>query len=82
MSNDPDDYLNDPIDDELDAAVKAAEELVIRAKTVGLEKLELRIPDQSALWTVTVKKSGIEEQMVPGAEGHSANGGKHDGKMS
>jgi hypothetical protein len=81
MSDERDDDVNDPIDDEMDAAVMAAAELVIRAKTVGLEKLELQIPDQEGSWTVVVKKSSLREYKVPGADGHGANGGQHDGKI-
>ena len=66
----------------MDAAVMAAEELIIRAKTVGLEKLELQIPDQSGSWTVTVKKSGFTEPQMPGLDGHGTNGGGHERKMT
>jgi hypothetical protein len=82
MTDEPDDYLNDPIDDEFDAAVLAAEELVIRTRTVGLDKLELRIPDQSGSWTVTVRKTGTRGPEEPSADGHSGNGARHDGNSS
>jgi hypothetical protein len=74
--------LNDPLDDELADAMMVAAELVARAKRIGLEKLELPINDQSSVWTVTVKKAGIREHLVPGSDGDGANRGQHDGKMS
>ena len=53
------DAPNDPFDDELDAAVLAATELVSHTKKVGLAELELPIPDESCVWKVTVTKMGI-----------------------
>jgi hypothetical protein len=85
MSDEPDDDLNDlndPIDDELDDAVMLAAELVARAKKIGMAKLELPITDQSGLWTVTVKRADMQEQVEPTADGHGANGGHRDGKTS
>jgi hypothetical protein len=82
MSQDPDDYVNDPIDDELDEAMMVAAELVARAKRIGMAKLELPIQDESSEWTVTVKRSGLREHEEPSADGHGANGGQRDGKVS
>jgi hypothetical protein len=82
MSQDPDDYVNDPIDDELDEAMMVAAELVARAKRIGMAKLELPIQDESSEWTVTVKRSGLREHGEPSADGHGANGGQRDGKVS
>jgi hypothetical protein len=81
MADDPEDNQNDPIDDELDAAMMSAADLVIRAKTIGLNKLELPIKDESSEWTVTVKRAGTSEYERPGVDGHGANGGQRDGKM-
>jgi len=81
MSDEPDDELNDPIDDELDDAMTLAVELVARANRIGMEKLELRIPDQSGSWTVIVKKSGLTEHQVPDADGNGAHRDQHDGKI-
>jgi hypothetical protein len=82
MSQEPDDYVNDPIDDELDEAMMVAAELVVRAKRIGMAKLELPVEHESTVWTVTVKRTGIGEHEEPGADGHGANGGRRDGKMS
>jgi hypothetical protein len=57
----PDEFPNDPFDDELDAALMAAAELVSRTKTVGLDELELPIVDETAVWQVNVKRLGIRE---------------------
>jgi hypothetical protein len=59
MEQEPQNFPNDPFDDELDAAVVAAAELVAHAKIVGLTELELAVPDESGVWAVTVKKLGI-----------------------
>jgi hypothetical protein len=56
------DLPNDPFDDELDAAVLAAAELVVHTKTVGLTALEIPIMDESGIWEVTVKKLGISDE--------------------
>jgi hypothetical protein len=61
MSKEPDEELNDPFDDEFDAAILAATELVSRTKTVGLAELEIPILDESCVWKVTVTKMGISD---------------------
>jgi hypothetical protein len=62
MEPEAQDFPNDPFDDELDAAVIAADELVAHARAVGIEELELPIPDDSGVWAVTVKKLKIREE--------------------
>ena len=62
MAHEDPDLPNDPFDDELDAAVIAAAEMVACAKTVGLTELEFPIPDESCVWAVTVKKMGIRTE--------------------
>jgi hypothetical protein len=59
MKNDPQDFPNDPFDDELDAAVLAATELIARTKRVGMTELELPLIDENYTWVVTVKRVGI-----------------------
>ena len=54
------DFPNDPFDDEMDAAVMAAAELIARTKTVGLTELELPLVDEDCAWVVTVKRIGIQ----------------------
>ena len=81
MTDHPDDDLNDPIDDELNDAVMSAAELVACVKRIGMAKLEFPIKDESAVWTVTVKRAGLTEHQVPSADGHGADRGQHDGKM-
>jgi hypothetical protein len=82
LNDQSDDNLNDPIDDELDDAVMLAAELVARAKRIGMAKLELPIKDESTQWTVTVKRADVREHQVHTADGHTANGTQHDGKLS
>jgi hypothetical protein len=60
MEPEDSDFANDPLDDELDAAVLAAAELIAHAKTVGLAELQLPVVDESNVWAVTVKKMGID----------------------
>jgi hypothetical protein len=57
------DFPNDPFDDELDAAVIAAVELVARAKTVGLAELEFPIVDEASVWAISIKQMGISDEM-------------------
>jgi len=59
MKDDPQDFPNDPFDDELDAAVLAAAELIARTKRVGMTELELPLIDENYTWVVTVKRMGI-----------------------
>jgi hypothetical protein len=54
------DFPNDPFDDEFDAAVMAAAELIAHTKNVGLEQLELPLIDENGVWIVTVKRMGIQ----------------------
>ena len=58
MESEDSDYLQ-PFDDELEAALIAAEDIVARAKAVDLVKLEFVIQDESGEWSITVKKSGV-----------------------
>jgi hypothetical protein len=81
MADGSDDDQNDPIDDELDDAMMVAAELVARAKQMGLDKLELPVNDESSVWTVTVKKAGIREHLLPSSDGDGANAGQNDGTM-
>jgi hypothetical protein len=74
MSQEPDDQLNDPIDDELDNAVMLAVELVAHVRRIGMVSLELPVRDESHVWTVTVKRADKTEHQVPSANGHTANG--------
>jgi hypothetical protein len=60
MKDDPQDFPNDPFDDELDAAVLAAAELIARTKRVGLAELELPLVDENCTWIVTVKRMGVK----------------------
>jgi hypothetical protein len=60
MDSEAEDFPDDPLDDELDAAVLAAAELIAHAKTVGLTELDLPIVDEASVWVVTVKKMGID----------------------
>jgi hypothetical protein len=84
MSEDRDEFENDPIDDELEEAMMVAAELVSRAKRLGMPKLELPIRDEVTTWRVTVSK--METVPYPGVpreqrdhDGH--NGGGHDGHV-
>jgi len=60
MRDESQDFPNDPFDDELDAAVLAAAELIMRTKRVGLTELELPLIDENCAWVVTVKRLGIQ----------------------
>jgi hypothetical protein len=60
MDSEAEDFPDDPLDEELDAAVLAAAELIAHAKTVGLTELDLPIVDEASVWVVTVKKMGID----------------------
>jgi len=82
MSQEPDDDQNDPIDDELDDAMIVAAELVLRAKKIGMAKLELPIRDEFTVWTVTVKRADLTEHQVPNADGNGADHVQRDGKMT
>lgn len=81
MTDGPEDNVNDPFDDELDAAMMDAADLVARAKAVGLHKLELPISDQSTQWIVTVKKVDMGEHQEPSSDGNGARLGQRYGKM-
>jgi hypothetical protein len=61
MKDEPEEYPNDPIDDELDSAMIAAQDLVAHARRAGAPALELPIVDDSGVWVVTVKRLGILE---------------------
>lgn len=60
MSDDSAGFENDPIDDELSAAMMVAAELVVHVKKIGLPELEFPIPDDAHVWVVNVRKLGIE----------------------
>lgn len=60
MSDDLADFENDPIDEELSAALMVAAELVVHAKKIGLPELEFPIPDDANVWVVSVRKLGIK----------------------
>jgi hypothetical protein len=60
MKDDPQDFPNDPFDDELDAAVLAAAELIARTKRVDLAELELPLVDENCTWIVAVKRMGVK----------------------
>jgi hypothetical protein len=59
MSDEFDDELNDPFDDELDGAVLAASQLIEHIKRIQSDELELPIIGGSSLWLVTIKRMGI-----------------------
>jgi hypothetical protein len=61
MSQESDDDLNDPLDDEMDGAMLAAMQLVTHVKQMQSTDLELPIMDQSCMWMVTVRRIGICE---------------------
>jgi hypothetical protein len=79
MSDEHDDYPNDPIDDEMDEAVMTAAELVARVKRIGTAKLELPISDGSNEWIVTVKKRGNDTGQAFTSDGFRDHDGSHDG---
>jgi hypothetical protein len=79
MNDNPDDSVNDPIDDEMEAATMVAAELVARAKRLRMPKLELPIKDEAAAWKVTVSK--MEITAYPGSSQDPRNRGEHDGKV-
>jgi hypothetical protein len=73
------DYQNDPLDDEVDAAVEAASTLVVHAERIGMPELELPVPEDGNVWVVTAKKLGIK-----GGDGHDEPMGLspgHDGTI-
>jgi hypothetical protein len=53
---------NDPLDDELDAAMISALELVAHVKQMQSTELELPVVDDSGAWIVTVKRMGILDE--------------------
>jgi hypothetical protein len=75
MSDGPDHSGNSPIDDELDAAVMIAAELVSRVKRVGMTRLEVPIKDEFDTWIVTVRKR--ETAAYGGSNGEPGNHGRH-----
>jgi hypothetical protein len=62
MNDNSDGYLNDPLDDEFDAAVISAAQLIAHTKRIGLTELELPVEDEAHVWSVVVKRMGIGEK--------------------
>jgi hypothetical protein len=57
--------MSDKPDVDLDAVEIAAAELVARVKQTRLDEIELPIVDESCIWTVTVRKLGIQPNIIP-----------------
>ena len=76
MSDDSAGFENDPIDDELSAAMMVAAELVVHVKKIGLPELEFPLPDDGNVWVVNVRKLGIENGEEPEEPPHRPD--RHD----
>jgi hypothetical protein len=55
------DYQNDPIDDEFDAAMAAASEFVVHAERTGVSELEFPVPEHGNVWVVNAKRLRIKD---------------------
>jgi hypothetical protein len=57
--------MSDEPDDGLTVIELAAAELIASMKRTQLDEIELPIVDESCIWIVTVRKLGIQPNIVP-----------------
>ena len=54
-----------PLDGQYDNAEMAAAEIVASAKKLGLTQVELPLVDRNAVWSISVKRLGIDSTEEP-----------------
>ena len=53
--------INDPLDDEFDAAMDAATQLAVHAHRIGMQQLELPVGEDGNVWVVNIRKLGVRD---------------------
>jgi hypothetical protein len=79
MSDEGEDYARDPLDDEFDSAMNAATELAVHVERIGMQELELPVPEDGNVWVVNIRKLGIKASEE---DAESEPPAEHDGTLT